>query len=146
MRRLYLLFAASFLLCGTAAASAQTLSYTQAIDQLAKACRADLEKHCKNVPLGGGRIRACVEAHKAQISANCKETSARIYASIARRVEAQNNIVRICDLDIKRICGGIVAGDANILNCMLEAKPSFISAACNQALTDTGWRTERVQQ
>ena len=146
MRRLHFLLAALVLLGGTATAAAQTLSYTQAIDQLAKACRADLEKHCKNVPLGGGRIRACFETHKAQISANCMQTSARVYASIARRVEAQKNIVRICDLDIKRICGGIVPGDANILNCMLEAKPSFISAQCNQTLTDTGWRTERVQQ
>jgi len=146
MRRLYPLLAVSFMLCGPATASAQTLSYTEAIGQLARACRADLEKHCKNVPLGGGRIRTCFEAHKAQISANCRQTSARVYASIARRVEAQNNIVRICDLDIKRICGGIVPGDANILNCMLEAKPSFISQQCNQTLTDTGWRTERVQQ
>lgn len=146
MRRPYFLLALPFLMLGTGAAPAQTLSYTQAIDLLAKACGADIKKYCKNVPLGGGRIQACFEQHRAQISASCKQTSARVYASIAKRVAAQNNIVRICSGDISRFCGQVVAGDANILNCMLKIKPSLIGRECNQTLTDTGWRSERVQQ
>ncbi len=37
----------SILIGGICAAAAQTLSYADAVDQLAVACRADLAKYCK---------------------------------------------------------------------------------------------------
>jgi len=146
MKQMYFFFALSFLIGGIGTSMAQTLSFADAIDQLARACRADLQKYCKGVELGGGRIRACLDAKQGMISANCQQTRTRIYQSIARRTAAQRSIAQICSADIQRFCPGIVAGDANVLTCMLDVKPSFISRACNQAITDTGWRTERAQQ
>ena len=146
MKPVYFIVALSFLLCGNGPSTAQTLSYTAAIEQMVAACGADLRRYCKDVPLGGGRIRACFDAHQANISPNCQQTRTRVYAFIARRVAAQKNIVRICNADIKRLCQGVVPGDANILNCMLETKPSFIREPCRQTITDTGWRSESVQQ
>jgi hypothetical protein len=146
MKPVYFILALSFLLWGSGPSTAQTLSYTAAIEQMVAACGADLRRYCKDVPLGNGRIRACFNAHQASLSPNCQRTRTRVYASIARRVAAQKNIVRICNADIKRLCQGVVPGDANILNCMLEAKPSFIRPECRQTLADTGWRSEKVQQ
>jgi len=132
------------LMGGVVASTAQTLSYADAIQQLAAACGADIGKYCKGVELGGGQIKACLDANP--ISAQCQQAQTRVYASIARRVAAQRDIVKICGPDIDRFCGSVVAGDANILNCMKGIKPSLISQQCNQAFTDTGWRTERAQQ
>jgi hypothetical protein len=146
MKPVYFILALSFLLWGSGPSTAQTLSYTAAIEQMVAACGADLRRYCKDVPLGGGRIRGCFDAHKAKLSAKCQQTRARVYASIAKRVAAQKDIVRICNADSKRLCQGVVPGDANILNCMLEAKPSFLSPKCRQTLADTGWRSEKVQQ
>jgi len=39
---------------------------------VATACKADIEKHCAGKPHGGGEVRACLEAKKAEVSAGCK--------------------------------------------------------------------------
>ncbi|HXJ37419.1 MAG TPA: cysteine rich repeat-containing protein [Candidatus Eisenbacteria bacterium] len=36
------------------------------------ACAADREKFCSGVPMGGGRIAACLQEHAAQLSDACK--------------------------------------------------------------------------
>ena len=144
MRQMYLIFASLFLIAGIVDSTAQTLSYANAIQQLAAACGADVGKYCKGVELGGGKLKACLDAKP--ISAGCRKARDQVYASITRRVNAQRNITKICAPDILKFCGSVVPGDANILTCMMETSPSAISQACNQAFTDTGWRTERAQQ
>lgn len=37
-----------------------------------EACKGDVEKLCKDVKPGEGRIRDCLKAHEAEISAGCK--------------------------------------------------------------------------
>jgi hypothetical protein len=130
---------------GIGAAAAQTMSYADAVDQLAAACRTDLAKYCKNGELGNGRLRACLDAHQNVVSPRCQQTRAMVYASIARRAAAQRDIGRICDADIERLCGTSHA-DAHLVECLLSVAPTAMSPACNQTFTDTGWRTERAQQ
>jgi hypothetical protein len=137
-------FAALLLIVGVQTASSSTMSFTEAIGKLATACGADVSKHCKGVELGGGKLRACFDAKRAVISAQCQQTRTEVYSSISRRVAAQNNSLQICSADIARRCPGVAAGDGNVLSCVLAVAPQLISAACNQALDDTGWRTERV--
>jgi len=55
-RSRHFLLALSLLLAGSVTAAAQTLSFADAIERLAAACRADIERHCKGVELGGGRV------------------------------------------------------------------------------------------
>lgn len=150
MRRIALgqasvLFVLSFLIVGVCAAAAQTLSYADAVNQLAIGCRADFAKYCKGVPLGNGRLRACLDAHRNVVSPQCQQTRAMVYTSISRRVAAQRDIGNICDADIERMCGTSHA-DAHLVECLLSVSPSAMSPACLQAFTDTGWRTERAQQ
>ncbi len=135
----------SLLVAGIGAAAAQTMSYADAVDQLAAACRTDLAKYCRNVELGNGRLRACLDAHQNVVSPRCQQTRAMVYASIARRAAAQRDIGQICDADIERLCGTSHA-DAHLVECLLSVAPSAMSPACNQTFTDTGWRTERAQQ
>jgi len=73
------------------------------------------------------------------------QTRALVYASISRRAAAQRDIGQICDADIERLCGTSHA-DAHLVECLLSVAPTAMSPACNQAFTDTGWRTERAQQ
>lgn len=145
MGRMHFFFAVLFLIAGVETSTSQTLSYAEAIGKLATACGADVSKHCKGVELGG-KLRACLEAKQAVISARCQQARTEAYSSIARRVAAQNNSLQICSADIARRCPGVAAGDGNVLTCILAVASPLISQACNQALSDTGWRTERVQQ
>jgi Cysteine rich repeat len=134
-----------FLLGAIGTAAAQTMSYADAVSQLAAACRTDLAKYCRNVELGNGRLRACLDAHQNVVSPRCQQTRAMVYASISRRAAAQRDIGRLCDADIERLCGTSHA-DAHLVECLLSVSPAAMSPACNQAFTDSGWRTERAQQ
>ncbi|HTZ03211.1 MAG TPA: cysteine rich repeat-containing protein [Xanthobacteraceae bacterium] len=143
--RATIILAAALLAGGIGGVAAQTMSYADAVEQLATACRADLAKYCKNVELGNGRLRGCLDAHQNVVSPRCQQTRAAVYASIARRAAAQRDIGRICDADIERLCGTSHA-DAHLVECLLSVSPAAMSPACNQTFTDTGWRTERAQQ
>ncbi len=124
--------------------NAQTMSYADAISQLAMVCRNDIEKFCKGVPLGP-RLKTCFDNNGARMSPQCQQTRGIVYTSIARRAAAQRDIGDICSADINRLCGTTRAGES-LLACLLSATPAAISPQCNQAFTDTGWRTERARQ
>jgi hypothetical protein len=144
MRKISVLFASLLLIGGVTAAGAQTMSYADAISQLAAGCKNDIAKYCKGVPLGP-RLKECFDANGPRMSPQCQESRATVYASIARRAAAQRNMGDICSADINRLCGTSHA-DAHLIECLLMTTPAAISPACNQAFTDTGWRTERARQ
>jgi hypothetical protein len=139
-----LLCALWLVLAAVLPANAQTMSYADAIDRLATACRKDIEKFCKGVPLGP-RLKTCFDTNEARMSPQCQQTRGLVYTSISRRAAAQRNIGDICSADIARLCGTTRAGE-NLLACLLSASPAAMSPQCNQAFTDTGWRTERARQ
>ena len=123
---------------------AQTMSYADAISQLAAACRNDIAKYCKGVPLGP-RLKTCFDTNGARMSPQCQQSRGVVYASISRRAAAQRNIGDICSADIARLCGTSHA-DAHLVECLLSVSPAAMSPQCNQTFTDTGWRTERARQ
>jgi hypothetical protein len=136
-----LLRAAVFIgLMGAANVSvAQTIGYADAIDRLAVACGKDIQTYCKGLNLGNNRIRNCLTANDAKVSAQCKSGYANAYAMLEKRAAAQASVAKICDRDIQRLCSGVQAGDGNVLECILRAQRT-VSAQCNQAVTDAGYR------
>jgi hypothetical protein len=144
MRKIPVLFASLLLIGGVSAAGAQTMSYADAISQLAASCKNDIAKFCRGVPLGP-RLKECFDANGASMSPQCQQSRATVYASIARRAAAQRNMGDICSADINRLCGTSHA-DAHLIECLLMTTPAAISPQCNQVFTDTGWRTERARQ
>jgi hypothetical protein len=134
-----------FIIGGIGTSIAQTMSYADAVQQLATACGADLRKYCKGVELGGGKLKGCLDANQARVSPQCQQTRLAVYASISRRAAAQRDIGDICSADINRLCGTSHA-DAHLVECLVSVSPAALSPQCNQTFTDTGWRTERAQQ
>jgi hypothetical protein len=41
---------------------------------IARACAGDIERLCRGVPPGEGRIKACMKAHVTELSAPCFDT------------------------------------------------------------------------
>jgi hypothetical protein len=137
-------FLFSFMIGGIGAAQAQTMSYADAISQLATACGRDVAKYCRGIPLSGA-LKSCLDGHAAVLSPGCSQTRAAVYDSISRRAAAQRNIGDICEPDIERLCGTSHA-DAHLVECLKMTSPVAISPRCNQAFLDSGWKTERAQQ
>jgi hypothetical protein len=144
MKRTAIFLAGFFLLGGIGASSAQTMSYADAISQLAATCKDDIARFCKGVPLGP-RLKECFDANGARMSPQCQQSRATVYASISRRAAAQRNIGDACGADIARLCGTSYA-DAHLVECLVSVSPTAMSPQCNQTFTDTGWRTERARQ
>ncbi|WP_373510235.1 cysteine rich repeat-containing protein [Thiocapsa sp.] len=43
----------------------------QAIELVRTYCKGDVERLCKGVKPGGGRIKACLEEHESEMSVDC---------------------------------------------------------------------------
>jgi hypothetical protein len=144
IRQAALICVVSFFIGGIGAAAAQTMSYAEAISQLATACGRDVARYCRGIPLSG-ELKNCLDGHASVLSPVCAQTRATVYDSISRRAAAQRSIGDICEPDIERLCGTSHA-DAHLVECLKMTSPSAISPRCNQAFLDSGWRTERAQQ
>jgi outer membrane protein OmpA-like peptidoglycan-associated protein len=103
---------------------------------MAVTCRADIAKYCKNEPLGGGRVRQCLQRN--QVSPSCASSITALGALLQKRAAARAAVPKVCDADIKRVCAGIEAGDGNLMECYYKAKERM-SAACRQAVSDAGY-------
>jgi uncharacterized protein YukE len=119
-------------------ASAQTLSFAEAYDRIAKSCGSDIDKHCSKVSLGGGSMKACLDRNQARLSASCKSASAETFQSLAKRANAQATAVKICDRDLGQYCRGVQPHDGYKLQCLLTAS-KVVSNACKQVIVDAGW-------
>src|SRR5512144_2182332 len=82
-------------------ASAQTVGYADAIDQLGISCGPDIAKFCKNESLGGGRVRQCLQRNSGSVSPRC---IASITSLLEKRAAARASVMKVCDVDIKRRC------------------------------------------
>lgn len=127
------------LLAAPSAGSAQTMSFEDAISILSSSCGRDIDTYCKGVNLGGGRIKNCLARNQAKVSGQCWSDLIRVESLVQKRAEARVAVLKICDTDARRLCGAIQKGDGQILSCMLTAQKS-VSAKCNQAITDAGYR------
>jgi hypothetical protein len=59
---------------GAAVILATAPSQAQDARTIAHACAGDIERLCRGVPPGEGRIKACIKAHITELSAPCFDT------------------------------------------------------------------------
>jgi len=135
----YLAFLLFALATVASPAAAQTMSFEDAMKIFVASCGKDMEKHCRGVNLGAGRLKACLEKNAAKVSAQCKTDAPRALAAVQARADARIAVLKICEIDAQRMCGSVQKGDGQILECMLTAQRGT-SAKCNQAITDAGYR------
>ena len=122
-----------------APASAATVSFADAMSIMARDCGKDVQKYCKGVPLANNGVGNCLIQNQAKVSPVCIQTLAAVRASLAARIEAQDNVLKVCRGDANRRCSGVVNSDAHTLDCLLKAA-NTVSKKCNAAITNAGWR------
>lgn len=83
--------AATALMCvaSVSGTKAETISYADAVTTLANDCGTDIQKLCKGLNLGNGRIAVCLQQNAAKVSPICRSTLAGVAASLSKREEAQ---------------------------------------------------------
>jgi hypothetical protein len=90
------------------------------------ACRADVEKLCAGIPVGDGRIAACLKANQEKVSPGCKAQ----LASVARKVK---EVGAVCEADIASYCPDVKPGQGRVLRC-LAANAFSLTPECRQVV------------
>lgn len=74
-------------------------------------CKADVDKFCKGVRPGGGRIWACLKSNEANLSQPCRD-------KMAEAREKGREFHKACSDDAKKFCKGIPRGKGRIISCL----------------------------
>ena len=126
-------------LCASAhPSSAQSIGYADALGVLGKNCGRDIEKFCKTVNLGGGRVTQCLAQNEAAVSGSCKASYVQMEALLTTRARARALVLQVCDVDIRRLCPGVQQGDGNLMECFYKAKRN-VSPQCQKTVADAGF-------
>jgi gas vesicle protein len=87
-----------------------------------KPCKADVQKFCKDVKPGGGRIIKCMKEHESDLSAACKGKEKEMKEHMSEAKEA-------CKADIEKFCKDVKPGEGRIMVC-LKSNEDRLSEAC----------------
>lgn len=85
-------------------------------------CKDDVEKFCKDIKPGGGRIWACLKSHESELTAACTER-------MAQSREKGKEFVKACSADAKKLCKGIPRGKGRVVSC-LKSHEAELDAPC----------------
>ena len=91
-----------------------------------QACKSDIDKFCKDVEPGGGRLVSCLKQHESELSPVCKDHIAQI-AKGANEMQA-------CKGDIDKFCKDIKPGGGRIMRCLRE-HASELSPGCKENIS-----------
>ncbi|HXY54775.1 MAG TPA: cysteine rich repeat-containing protein [Nitrospirota bacterium] len=86
-------------------------------------CAGDLQKFCKGVEPGGGRIAACFKEHEKDLSPACKRQIA----------ELVHEFQEACEDDVMKLCSGIKPGGGRIFRC-LKQHEGELSPECKEKM------------
>jgi hypothetical protein len=89
-------------------------------------CADDMQKFCKDVQPGGGRIARCLKEHEKDLSPACKQQIAEVKKRVHEFREA-------CEDDVLRLCAGVKPGGSRIIRCLKEHE-SELSPECKEKM------------
>ena len=99
-----------------------------AVARSATPCASDIEKFCSDVPVGGGRIQACLKEHEEGLSPECASHHENLAQEMGR-------LAAMCRFDISRFCWDVSPGHGRVSRC-LERHRSDLSPVCSDQLRE----------
>jgi sugar (pentulose or hexulose) kinase len=90
----------------------------QRSNEIALDCQGDAFAYCQGVPVGQGRLYACLAGHHDQISSECKKAMALV-----------KWFRESCSADRARLCPQIPLGDGGVLACLVSRRDA-LSPSC----------------
>jgi hypothetical protein len=128
MKRLSVILCAVMISCFVLAAPglSQDQDKTLILKEGKGACKADIEKFCKDIKPGGGRVWVCLKSNGDRLSQECAN-----YMALAREKsrEKSRDFRQACKGDAEKFCKGIATGKGRIVSC-LKSHEAELSDAC----------------
>jgi hypothetical protein len=92
----------------------------------ANPCNDDVQKFCKDVKPGAGRLHQCLGQHEAELSAACRDARQQAKARVERFQQA-------CQADVQKYCKDVKPGGGRTAKCLTRHEAE-LSAACKTEL------------
>ncbi|MGE0062772.1 MAG: cysteine rich repeat-containing protein [Xanthobacteraceae bacterium] len=134
---------AALLAPAPAAAQAQSPAKTNVakqvqdrIDRVAKkvqaACKTDIQRRCKNVTPGEGRILYCILAYGDKLTPTCAGTMIEVGRDVSMAMNDAARTADACYDDIEKLCPNVPEGEGRIAQCLIDNKPKLASACAGE--------------
>ena len=107
------------------------------VQTVTNGCKVELEKYCKDVTPGEGRVLSCLYAYGDKLSAKCEYALYDAAAQLERAVAALSYVANECDADLDKYCSAVAPGEGRLLDC-LEKQSKQLTKRCKEALKDVG--------
>lgn len=95
-------------------------------------CRGDVEKYCKDVDPGQGRIIECLKSNQSNLTQECQ---AHVEQQKAKMKSNIKDIAEACQSDREKFCADIQGGKGRIMKC-LKSNRDQLSEACRAELPE----------
>jgi hypothetical protein len=125
--RLFLFIIA--ILAPSLAAAQQSMKFDEAGAMLAASCGKDIDDNCRGVNFDATRLRECL---------NRKADFPTALGAIQQRITARTSLVKLCNWELKHLCGEVREDPVKGLQCLLETKKA--TPNCNKAISAAGYR------
>ena len=135
--RLFLFIIA--ILAPSLAAAQQSMKFEEAGAMLAASCGKDIDDNCRGVNLDATRLRECLNRNQDVVSAKCKADYPQAFGAIQQRITARTSLVKLCNWELKHLCGEVREDPVKGLQCLLDSTKKA-TPNCSKAISAAGYR------
>jgi hypothetical protein len=139
MTRIRLFLFIFAMLAPSLAAAQQSMKFEEAAAMLAASCGKDIDDNCRGVNLDATRLKECLGRNQDVVSAKCKTDFPLALAAIQQRITARTSLVKLCNWELKHLCGEVREDPVKGLQCLLDSTKKA-TPNCNKAISAAGYR------
>jgi hypothetical protein len=121
------------------AAAQQSMKFEEAGAMLAASCGKDIDDNCRGVNFDATRLKECLNRNQDVVSAKCKADFPTALGAIQQRITARTSLVKLCNWELKHLCGEVREDPVKGLQCLLESTKKA-TPNCNKAISAAGYR------
>ena len=120
MTRIRLFLFIFAMLAPSLAAAQQSMKFEEAAAMLAASCGKDIDDNCRGVNLDATRLKECLGRNQDVVSAKCKADFPVALGAIQQRITARTSLVKLCNWELKHLCGEVREDPVKGLQCLLD--------------------------
>ena len=117
----------------------QSMKFEEAGAMLAASCGKDIDDNCRGVNFDATRLRECLNRNQDVVSAKCKADFPTALGAIQQRITARTSLVKLCNWELKHLCGEVREDPVKGLQCLLDSTKKA-TPNCNKAISAAGYR------
>ncbi len=139
MTRIRLFLFIITILAPSLASAQQSMKFEEAAAMLAASCGKDIDDNCRGVNFDATRLRECLNRNQDVVSPKCKADFPTALGAIQQRITARTSLVKLCNWELKHLCGEVREDPVKGLQCLLDSTKKA-TPNCNKAISAAGYR------